>query len=626
MERGLLTPARVIEKHSSCHAVLIAIAAASTFDVRAVHADPEAKSSEIETIRTKANRALAEGRFASAHGLYRSVLARDPGDPTALREGGRAAHAMRDFAAAIALLQKAAATVTTPDPELHYLLAEALWVLGRKSEARTEYSVAKRELGPAPKDRLPRLWLARIHDRFGQRDAACAMYDAMAAASPGDAEVALTHAEMHASARDWSGAEEPLRRFLAVQHGHRRALEMLAWIAEAQGNLRSELALREVLARDSATAEPVRDYGRALERSGDWAGALAVYRRAESLEGGAKDPILERALLRMARRMSIEVAASAVAKSDTGANAIGGSAGVAVPFGRAHHVAVGAWRELVSNGSRDGSAGELFGAVAMNGGATSMTAGIELGIIDFTSGTDAMWSRTSTAPAAFGSLRRSLLDRHVEVGLDGELNAVWRETPLVELEGGRVDSVTAHVWANGFDHRLVIDTGAQLRGLRFLADGMGDPSASQVRAWAGADWQLWGDASKQAAGEILDEDLLRPSFLASSVVASYRHHEVFGSTNPAFMQRLVLSDRASIDEASLAVRVALREGRLAIATHGGLGYDRARAIWIASGNASIWIAAGASSRLAVTFGVATEGDFVISGKRLAGGMTYHVDL
>lgn len=401
---------------------------------------------------------------------------------------------------------------------------------------------------------------------------------------------------------------------------------MLAWITEAQGKLGSELELREVLARDSKTAEPVRDYGRALERSGDWAAALATYRRAEGLAGGENDPMLERALHRMARRMSIEIAAGALAKTDVDASSFGGAAGVAVPFGRAHHLTVSTWRELVSSGSRAGSTGEIVGALAANGVATNATAGIKLGIIEFTSRMDPAWSRTATEPAVFGSLRRTLFDRHVEVGVDGEVNGVWREAPIVELEGGTVDSVTAHVWGNALGRRLVIDTGGQLRRLQFMPEGMGDPSASQARVWAGADWQLWGDPSKQAAGEILDEDLLRPTFLADAIVASYRHHEVFASTNAAFVQRLALTDRASIEEVSLALRFALRGGRLAFDTRGGLAYDWSRAIWIENANVSLWIATGASSRLSLTFDFASEGDFAISGKRLSGGTTYHVDL
>src|SRR5690606_14808583 len=135
-----------------------------------------------------------------------------------------------------------------------------------------------------------------------------------------------------------------------------------------------------------------------------------------------------------------------------------------------------------------------------------------------------------------------------------------------------------------------------------------------------------GRAEQQAAGQILDDELLRPTFLATSVVASYRHYEAFGTANMAFADRLVLAERASIDEASVTARLALREGKLALRGRGALGRDWARELWLASGAISLWLAIGASSRLAIDVGVATEGDFAMSGKRMAGGMSYHVDL
>src|SRR5690606_37166303 len=121
--------------------------------------------------------------------------------------------------------------------------------------------------------------------------------------------------------------------------------------------------------------------------------------------------------------------------------------------------------------------------------------------------------------------------------------------------------------------RLVIEAGAQARRLRFVPDGMGDPHAAQLLAWAGADWQLWGDPSRVAAGEILDDELRRPTSLASSVVASYRHYESFGTTNAAFMERLALTDRTSTDQAALAGRLAVLEGGLALEAHGGIARD-----------------------------------------------------
>ena len=79
----------------------------------------------------------------------------------------------------------------------------------------------------------------------------------------------------------------------------------------------------------------------------------------------------------------------------------------------------------------------------------------------------------------------STLGGHVELGVEADLNAVWRETPTAEIEGGRVDAVTAHVWGNALSRQLVIDTGSQLRRLHLAAEDDGDPTATQLFVWGG---------------------------------------------------------------------------------------------------------------------------------------------
>lgn len=564
--------------------------------------------------------------------LPADLVAADPigatvgAEANALRESGRAAHARREFTLAAELLGKARAMTTSPDPELHYLLGEALWVLGREAEARVAYARARHEIGRAPTTRMPRLWLARIHGRSGELAAADAIYDAMIAETPADPEVAMAKAEMHAAARDWVCAEASIRRFLSVRPTHRGARELLAWITEAQGRLDLEIEIRESLANDSTDAQPVHDYGRALERAGDWAGALAMYRRAQHLAGGADDHGLEIARRRMDQRMSIEVAAGAIARSDPAASAMGGFTGVALPFGKSHHAAIGASFERISTDAGKGALSELFGALSLRGAATRATGGARIALLDLDGiGVTAMSSGRSTAPGAFGTVRRRVGD-HVELGLDGEINTMWREAPRALLDGGRIDAVTSHLWVSGFEHRLVVDAGAQLRRARLRSDGNDDRSSFQLFAWAGADYLVWQDFSKQAAGEVLDESLLQPTFLASSIVSSYRHYESFTSSTPEFMERMTLAERASIDEASVTIRRAMVDGRLAIEGRTGAGYDWARALWLARAGLSLWIATGSDSRLSLTVDLAKESARALEGERFTGGMTYHVDL
>ena len=242
--------------------------------VGAPHEDIQSNPSE------DGDREMARGNFEQALEMYRLAIKKNPIDRHALREGGRAAHVLQKFAEAADFLARAGELGSEPDPELHYLLGEALWVLKNDTAARAAHQRVLAEVGQHPTERIQKLWVARIHGRFGDRAAADAIYEALAAADPRDAEAALAQAEMHAVAAEWTEAERVVRRLLAVIPDHGRAREVLAWVLEARGQLGSEVELRHALAGDGARAEVVRDYGRALERAGDWAGALADYRRA----------------------------------------------------------------------------------------------------------------------------------------------------------------------------------------------------------------------------------------------------------------------------------------------------------------------------------------------------------
>ncbi|MBL9020206.1 MAG: hypothetical protein JNL83_38830, partial [Myxococcales bacterium] len=106
--------------------------------------------------------------------------------------------------------------------ERDYLAGEALWAQGKQSEARAIHQRALAELTGPQHERLPRLWLARIHARLGDLAAADALYDAMLSVDRADAEAALMQVEDHTAAKDWDGAELRVRRFLAASPQHQR--------------------------------------------------------------------------------------------------------------------------------------------------------------------------------------------------------------------------------------------------------------------------------------------------------------------------------------------------------------------------------------------------------------------
>ncbi len=588
------------------------------------HAQPAIDPDPVHFQRTAAARAVEQGRFDDARMMYERILAIAPRDARSLRDAGRVAHALGDFERAAELLTRADAEIHTPDPELHYLLGEALWVLGRTADARAVHTHARTELASPVTERIQKLWLARIDGRLGEVAAADGIYESLIAVNPADEEASLAQVEMHANARNWAQAERAVRRFLGAVPGHRRGTELLAWFAEAQGHLDGELHIRKELATSADRAQSMSDYGRALERSGDWAGALAAYRKALHLPGA--DARVTAAVERMDRRMSPELAAGMAAKSDPGATSVAGYVGMAVPFGRSHHVSLGGWHELASNDGRESYGGEVTGGLVFQGRANRAIIGAKVGLYSVTFADLDAKSHSRLRPGAFGSAATKLLNNRIELTVDGELGSVWRETPRAVLEGGNVDSVTSHVFGILFGHRLITDTGVQVRRLRIAEQMDGSPQATQALAWIGADFALWTDFAHEASGQTLDDDLLRPTYLADSVVVAYRHYELWGATNTLFSDRMSLANRASIDEVSIVARKALARGRLAIAANAGGGRDWVRDLFLSRVGGSLWIAPSSRSRLSLSFDVSKESTRALSGERRTGWMTYHVDL
>jgi tetratricopeptide (TPR) repeat protein len=496
------------------------------------------------------------------------------------REEGRLASARGDLKSAIDLFQRADAASSSPDPELHYLLGEALWAQGRAREARAVHQRARAELTGRSLDRMGQLWLARVEGRLGNIAAGDAIYATLLAANPADAEAALAQAEIHATIRDWARAEQLIRSFLATTPDHPRAQEMLAWFEEAQGDL---------------------------------GGALASYRRASEI--GTAATSVTKALDRLDRLRAPELAARMTASSDPGASSLGVVTGAAVPFGTAHHVAIATWHEVARHGDRRAYAGELSAALVLQARDSRAIAGAKLGLFD-----------GGVHPAAFGSATTTILGGHLQLAIDGELNSVWHETPLAVLEGGRVDGVTAHAYGIFAHNRIVTDTGVQVRRLALEETMVGSATAEQLLAWAGLDVALWTNFESHASGESLDDDLLRPAYLADSIVLSYRHYEMRGDANPMFASRIGLADRASIDEVSAVARKAFGAGRFAVDAHAGGGRDWARKLYLTRAGGALWFAASSRSRLTLSFDIAKESTGAFTGERRSGWMAYHVDL
>jgi tetratricopeptide (TPR) repeat protein len=601
---------------------------ADVIDVEADALDPVARVHDLEVLRNEAAASLARGDFGRARILYDKVSELDRTDAFAVRTAGRAAAALGDFEYAADALRRADLLARhAPDPELHYLRGEALFVLERRAEALREDTLVERELAAMAPTRQSQLWLARVYARRGELARADALYRAIPpAVGPIDVEVSIHRAEAHFLNHDWNGTEQILTELLARSPDQQQAQDMLALTFEASGRLDDELALRAAIAGRATTDRPVFDYGRALERSADFAAALRTYQRADQLAGGSDDPEVTGALRRMAQATSIEVAAAVRGRSDPQATSLGEQIGIARPFGSAHHVVLGAWYEHMtgSAGSREGSAGELWTALVLHHRAADAIVGGTLGYLDHRASDGSTISQASWS--GFASIRGQPT-RHLKFALDGEANALWRETPLTLLERGHVTAATLNVYGIALDERVILDAGAQRRRLVLSGrSGGGDPSTSQSLGWVGCDVVAWVNFARSLEGRVLDDNLLRPAPLADSVVVSYRHYELRSDSQPEFMDRISMVVRASIDEGSLVARKVLAQDRIGVELRGALGWDHARAVATSRAGVSLLANPTRSSRISLSFDVGAESPNGFRGQIRTGWVSYHAEL
>lgn len=577
----------------------------------------------------EATDALERGDLGYARHLYQLLLKIDDRDAHAHREVGRTSHALGDFETAVVHLRRADELDPGPrDPELHYLLGEALYALGRETEAREAHAAAAADIGTTPSGRMETLWLARIAARRGDPARADELYLSLRPYSGvPDAEIELSRAEAFIFAGDWAGAEVVLRDYLVRVEDHPRAVDMLGWVLEAQGKLADEAAVRRDAALPGTDFRRVFDHGRALERSHDLRGALSAYEEARFLDADGV-PELGASIDRMRYRLTTEVAAGAVLRRDPTGSATEWRAGAAIPLASRHALALKASYESASGRAPVADADVASaGAALLVGRGYDVTAVIEVDL-DYHAITRHQGDqvrRASGFDLGSGAEIRTSSDRAVQLHARADLDMPWREGANTIREGGRLDGLTAHLYALPIGHRLVLNTGGQVRRLSLRSiDGEDDPSARQALLSGGADYVLWNDPTSTARGEVLDEDLLWPTYLADALVISYRHYEAFSDGD--LDGRIGLVGHARIDEASATARKALPGGVIALEARGGAGYDRARELRMWRGGGSLLFTPSKFTRLSISYDAATESTTGLVGRRHAGWATLHVDL
>jgi tetratricopeptide (TPR) repeat protein len=600
------------------------------------------EAQRVEAERQEASETLARGDLERARRQFEEVLKALPHDGSAERDAGRAAQAAGEFEYAAEALEKAHHFGGhKPDPELHYLRGEALFTLGRDEQAFREHRIAELEIGPTPQDRMKKLWLARIYARRGYVVLADRIYDPMWPAAPKfDDEIALNQADAHLLNKDWEGGARVLRRYLALDPKNVRGREMLAWALEADGDLDGELAVRRELATDQPTAQNKRDYGRALERAINFREASAQYGAALAASGG-DDNTLRTAYDRMHFRVTPELSGGGMLRSDPQAWDWRVQAGAALPFGTHHQAGVLAWYDS----STDWSANQVVGSnVLRETGSVAGLGGYALygrrSGLSLLGGADMRYATTTGDNAAgvqlYGPTRQfsfggqgeldTPIGHVVQVNLHGDLNEQWNEAPVTIHEGGAQTGALGHLYLFPHNRILLVDSGAMARrlSLRPLEPGDSTPTATQMMAWAGIDFNLWTNSSRIVRGEALDDRMVRSRPMNDAGVLAYRHFEIVSNLSPNF--RIALYPRDSIDNGTLIIRKALLSGRAGAEIHGGLGYDNIQNQMLAQAGGVIVVASTWSTRLTVAYDYIHQSTLGLPGTLQIGTVAFHADL
>jgi tetratricopeptide (TPR) repeat protein len=575
-----------------------------------------------ELLASEASDAMAAGDFVRAWHFYWRLLRLEPNDPRALRESGRAAHALGDFAYAEKALGRAGQLSVEPDPELHFLRAECLAALDRKDEAKGEYAAAERAIGQMPPgDRRATIWLGRIYAVRGEIDKARVLYEKQLWKDDQreqHTEILMYLVEANILANDWNGAEKILREYLTYWPDFKRGREMLAWVLEAKGDIEQELSVRRtMLTAPEASRDQMLAYARTLERAHDYGAALAHYREVMGL--GIADVADD--IQRMEERLAPEVASSVSIRYDPSGTALGLGVGGTMSFGGRRRIALTAGHEVASAPELEGIPTPEDVSVSQASARLILTkltgATFSLGGTVFTGREDAV------RYGGLGALRARPFET-LQIQISGELNQPWKESSSTMREDGVTDSATAELYTTALSDRLVLGLTGRFRRLGLRQVGQAEPHANQWFGAAGLDWIALIDYAHPTRGEILDQDLLWPTGMAPSLIMSYRHYEL-DSENP-FGARLVLVEQSRLDEASAVVREVLGDGVLGFEARGGVGYDWLREVQLWRAGSTVLISVVPSIRFSFDFDLANESGTGLTGRRYAGIMGLHVDL
>lgn len=473
---------------------------------------------------------------------------------------------------------------------------------------------------------------AATRRRFPERLAAAGLAFAVALGRAGAVEGAassatLGHAEALLRVGDFARAEDELRRFLRRDPQHRWAREMLAFALESRGDLEGELRIRAALAAETPSDSRAQwNFGRALERFGDYGGALAAYRRAEAADGESEgEAELEAAIDRLEGRTAVEVATVASTEVDPNATASRIQGGAAVPVASLAHVAV------VAGGRR--TFGHADAGSAVDGAITASL------VLEHPSGAALVAGprfhatrvdEVASADLALGGALsgRLPLGTYFTLEAAGELDAPWDDSATAVRHGGRSTGAGGFLHAHLLSWRLLLQAG--MRARRFTVVSISDPAtdrpeATQTLFVGGVDVVVWRNVDRVVPGEMLDDALALPAALTEAITVGYRHYEAFTDAESAFEERIVLVERGSIDEASVGAAFVPGGGPVGLEVRAGLGRDASRDAIIARVGPGVVWAPTRTVRLSARYEGTNETAGGFAGQRHGGWVGAHVD-
>lgn len=599
--------------------------------------DPEAES-DIPTDPMadfrleEALSSMAQGDFERGLDLAMLVIMSNPKDARAHREAGRAAHALGRYQIAIDHLERAVELQgEQPDPEARYLLGEAYYAAGRKTEAVRAHDAMRREINPQTTNWMELLWLARLHARRKELKEADQIYLGLLAREPDSEEVQIARIEAYTLSQKWAGAEKLLREFIPGHPYNKRAPEMLAWVLEAQQKVGEESTIRSRLAGDPSRAETrlLVDHARALERSGQYHAAIARYQealtRAEKFGGDVDEVEVRTAVSRLHYRLTTESAVGGGYYSDPSGSIRQGRAGVAVPAADQITLALVGIFDHVPGGAAPGAA--PTGTTDLATVDTSLVAGegkLVAASVTMSTSYFAFEDKESSARLGAGFDLRVGQGHALQLQAVGNLHTPWREAASTLREGGNETGVTAMAYALPFGPRLILSGGARERMMALDPVMDVEAKGTQTTLVGGADWLVWAPSNQVVRGQFLDQDMRwSTSYLANSLTMSYRHYEAF--TQDDFAGRLDIADRGTVDEVSGVARNTWPDGTFGFEARAGGGYDWARGTRLWRTGGSFLLTPFERLRGALSYDYAKESTSGFAGSRHTAWASLHLD-